>query len=159
MRRYFFPSLLTLRFLCDRRSGRGGGLGPGSDGGPVVTWSGGGTFLQQPGRTGEVHWSALVLHGGGGEVCEGEEGHKERQYQWRGTDRYSEINPEHEAGGVTRFTPGRVTLSSECVSGCQEAEGRGRRVEGSAAAFIPTTSGPEAGQSCTASTALCVIAH
>lgn len=73
----FSPPLFTLRFLCDRRSGRGGGLGPRSYGGPVVTWSGGGTFLQQPRRTGEVHWSTLVLQRGGGEVCRGRDTKKD----------------------------------------------------------------------------------
>lgn len=58
----------TLRFLCSWRSGRGAGLGPGFDGRPVVTWSGGGTFLYQPRRTREVHGSTLVLQGGGREV-------------------------------------------------------------------------------------------
>lgn len=67
----FLSSFATLRFPCSGRSGRGGGLGPRSDGGPVVTWSGGGTFLQQPRRTGEVHRSARVLQWGGGEVCGG----------------------------------------------------------------------------------------
>lgn len=46
---------ITLRFLCSWRSGRGGGLGPGFDGRPVVTWSGGGTFLHQSRRTQVVH--------------------------------------------------------------------------------------------------------
>lgn len=67
----FLSSFATLRFPCSGRSGRGGGLGPRSDGGPVVTWSGGRTFLQQPRRTGEVHRSARVLQWGGGEVCGG----------------------------------------------------------------------------------------
>lgn len=50
---------------------------------------------------------------------------------------------------------GRVTLSSECVSGCHEAEG----VVGGFA-FIQTTSRLEAGQSCAAYTALgVIIAH
>lgn len=58
----------TLRFLCGWRSGRGGGLGPGFDGGPVLTLSGRLTFLRQRRGTQEVHRSTLVLQGGGGQV-------------------------------------------------------------------------------------------
>lgn len=78
----------TLRFLCGRLSGWGGGLGPGLDGRPVVTWSGGRTFLHQPRRTQVVHWSTLVLQRGGGEVW--------REGTWRqkilGIDQCNEIH-------------------------------------------------------------------
>lgn len=68
-----FFVFFTLRFLCGWRSGWGGGLGPGFDGGPVVTWFGDGTFLCQPWRTQVVHWSTLVLQRRGGrEVWRGE---------------------------------------------------------------------------------------
>lgn len=44
------------------------------------------------------------------------------------SDRYDQINlgtrgRRSDAAGAQQFTRGRVTLSSECVSGCQEAEG------------------------------------
>lgn len=58
---------LTLRFLCDWRSGRGGGLRPWFDDRPVVTWSAGRAFLHQPRGTQVVHRCALVR-----EVCGGE---------------------------------------------------------------------------------------
>lgn len=58
----------TLRFLCGWQSGRGGLLGPGFDGRPVVTCSLGWTFLHQPWRTQVVHRSTLVLKRGGREV-------------------------------------------------------------------------------------------
>lgn len=58
---------LTLRFLCDWWSGRGGGLRPRFDGRPVVTWSAGRAFLHRPRGTQVVDGRALVR-----EVCGGE---------------------------------------------------------------------------------------
>lgn len=67
----------TLRFLCDWRSGGGGGLRPRFDGRPVVTWSAGRTFLHQPRRTQVVDRGALVR-----EVCGGEAQKKNQVRLW-----------------------------------------------------------------------------
>lgn len=146
VRRHF-----TLRFLCSWRSGWGAGLGPGFDGRPVVTWSGGGTFLYQPRRTREVHWSTLVLQGGGREVWSRRDTKKDNK---RGP-----INIMRLIWTRTQCDPARVmqrtvitlkwvTLSSVCVSGCHprmEQKGDWEAGRGGLCSIYPDTR-PEAGK-------------